>query len=414
VRDLPGGRHRVRGAAVRGGGLRSALLGVQLALLLPRLVLLLRAGRRQTADPRWSHSNFRVAGVMALFALVPPVALLVVCRAYPGPGMGQFAPLAAAVWIVAGLAAAGRSGSARWLSPICTAAGVLALLLCLEAVVRGTDELDRRLDAGFRSEILTWPLEKTTAVFGIPSVQMDGSAWLVKPKNTRRAICLGSSSTQGYGASGDGTTYPAVLEQRLRTRHGEQVEVINAGLGGAPLFMLAVYLEDVLLEMDPDVVVLYYGFNGESLWAQELHRRILEEKENAPHLDSEEKMWAALQLRWNPPWLVDAFLTCTRSRLVMALVLATEWLQHRGDADPDRSSRYVEPELIAETTAKIIDDVHMNDEGYAFLASLVDAALDGLGLPEAPRHNPPSSPPQSDQVQSTSPISSLTTMTPEG
>lgn len=48
-----------------------------------------------------------------------------------------------------------------------------------------------------------------------------------------RVACLGGSSTFGYGASSDDTTYPAVLERLLSAAApGRRVEVFNAGVQG--------------------------------------------------------------------------------------------------------------------------------------------------------------------------------------
>jgi len=54
-----------------------------------------------------------------------------------------------------------------------------------------------------------------------------------KPEpGTFRILTLGGSSTFGYHAKGEDKTWPQQLAQRLRSRFGRQVEVINLALPG--------------------------------------------------------------------------------------------------------------------------------------------------------------------------------------
>jgi len=418
-------------------------------LAIPRLVFFgFGASSRNGTANDWMRDRRGVAFVVSVLVGLPVFAWAAASSAFPVPGFSVFVGSTLAVWAIACVAWASHSGGPRWARWSCTAVALAALFLCLEFTVRATDELDRRLDVGFRSEVLTWPLEETTALFGRPEHRPDGLPWSEKPPGTYRVVCLGSSSTEGYGASTEDAKYPSQLERLLRARAGTDVDVINGGLGGAPLFMLAVYLEDVLLQLEPDVVLLYYGNNGESPWAQALYLRILDELNAAPHIDSEEEMWAALQLRWNPPWLVDAFLYGSRSRLVMALVLAVQQLDPDRDHEQGLNTRVADPAIIAATTTRIvdacrrqnvplvlvpelcatglpsgegchvaqtayeaamaartgadvhlvslsphfaaqdrqrffIDQVHMNDEGYSYLAVRIDGELARLGMPPA-------------------------------
>jgi len=82
-----------------------------------------------------------------------------------------------------------------------------------------------------------------------------------------RIVCLGGSTTFGYMVS-DGEEWPARLGALLSHRF----EVLNGGRPGATTFRDFSYLRDRLLRLEPDVVILYEGFND--LWrAARRHRR---------------------------------------------------------------------------------------------------------------------------------------------
>jgi lysophospholipase L1-like esterase len=81
---------------------------------------------------------------------------------------------------------------------------------------------------------------------------------LLKSPGRRRVLCVGGSSTFGYAVT-DGEEWPARLEQALASAHA--VEVLNGARLGATTWSNYAYLRDRLLRFDPDVVLLYEGFN---------------------------------------------------------------------------------------------------------------------------------------------------------
>lgn len=86
-----------------------------------------------------------------------------------------------------------------------------------------------------------------------------------KPENTLRIISLGDSRTFGWGLSED-ETYSGLLEGHIREYLGDsgEVEVINAGVNGWSYSQLMLYLKEVALKYDPDIVIV-----GEAnLWTQ--------------------------------------------------------------------------------------------------------------------------------------------------
>lgn len=75
-------------------------------------------------------------------------------------------------------------------------------------------------------------------------------------------VCLGSSSTQGVGASSPARTYPAQLEAVLAGRlPGLRVRVVNRGVGGETVADNLRRLERDALGPRPDLVVWQVGTN---------------------------------------------------------------------------------------------------------------------------------------------------------
>jgi hypothetical protein len=95
-----------------------------------------------------------------------------------------------------------------------------------------------------------------------------------KPSGVRRVIVTGGSTV--YGAlNDDSETLPMQLERILRERVGDHVEVINAGVPGYYALCEALYTRAMLLDFEPDAIVVldglndvYYGTNEE--WASQI------------------------------------------------------------------------------------------------------------------------------------------------
>lgn len=76
-----------------------------------------------------------------------------------------------------------------------------------------------------------------------------------KPAGTWRAFALGDSQT--YGAGVDYTeAYPMVAQARLRERHGDDVQLINAAISGYGSLQALRLLRLELLKYDPDVIIV--------------------------------------------------------------------------------------------------------------------------------------------------------------
>jgi len=89
------------------------------------------------------------------------------------------------------------------------------------------------------------------------------AGWLADAKATAgiRILAIGSSSTQGIGASGPSFTYPAQLQSRLSALLGQEVEVDNQGIGGETIRATVGRLQAALTAGKPDLVIWQVGTN---------------------------------------------------------------------------------------------------------------------------------------------------------
>lgn len=196
-----------------------------------------------------------------------------------------------------------------------------------------------------------------------------------------RVLCLGSSSTAGVGSTDPRTaSYPAVLQQRLQARTEHPVEVVNAGVPGAQLYTLRVLFDRAFVHLDPDLVVLYYGFNGEILGSQDYYDHLRARIAANPHIDTREEMWVATHLRWTPQWMVDGFLTAARSRTFMAAVDGVNTLRAGGVEVPDPA------DTASEDSAAHITDACLERGIPIVLAPEVIAYEVGTDLRSHPYH----------------------------
>jgi acyl-CoA thioesterase I len=76
-----------------------------------------------------------------------------------------------------------------------------------------------------------------------------------------RILAIGSSSTQGIGASAPNFTYPAQLQADLTAALGRPVTVENAGIGGETAVMTLARLKSALKKDRPDIVIWQVGTN---------------------------------------------------------------------------------------------------------------------------------------------------------
>ena len=93
---------------------------------------------------------------------------------------------------------------------------------------------------------------------------------LEKPSGVYRIVALGGSSTYDVSIKDNAHTFTAQLERLLKEDYGYQnVQVINAGVPGYNSWEILVNLEFRVLDLDPDLVIIYENTN-------DVHARMVE------------------------------------------------------------------------------------------------------------------------------------------
>ena len=78
-----------------------------------------------------------------------------------------------------------------------------------------------------------------------------------------RIVVMGSSHTQCAPIAAEDTPWPAKLERIIQDRMpaGHKVEVLNAGAGGYTMENNFHRLQNVVLPLNPDMIITYFGYN---------------------------------------------------------------------------------------------------------------------------------------------------------
>jgi lysophospholipase L1-like esterase len=129
---------------------------------------------------------------------------------------------------------------------------------------------------------------------------------LEKPKNVFRIVALGGSSTYDVSIDDNQKIFTAQLEKLLKEQYGYQnVEVINAGVPGYNSWEMLTNLEFRVLDLDPDLVIIYEGTN-------DVHARMVEPSSYRGDDSGRRQPWHVPQV---PAWEHSTFLR-TLSRMM--------------------------------------------------------------------------------------------------
>ena len=190
-------------------------------------------------------------------------------------------------------------------------------------------------------------------------------------------LAIGSSSTEGIGASAKDKTYPARLSTLLgQAWKGVQLDMVNAGIGGETAPQTLARLEKAVKERRYDLVIWQVGTNDAVTGGDiEAFRARVERG-----IDIVRASGAALAIL-DPQYFpgireperyrayVDAIATTARGRSVPVFTRYDTMLEwHRGDAE-------------AFMGALAGDKFHMSDAGYDCLARDMAASLVGMTTP---------------------------------
>jgi lysophospholipase L1-like esterase len=129
----------------------------------------------------------------------------------------------------------------------------LGLSLGFMALVTGAGTVSAQA-----SDICAAPVLVTAASFQ----QLPHTSVALSQKHNLRVVAVGSSSTEGTGASAPARTYPAQLDAILEQRFpGAKIEVINKGIGGETAAGTLARLDRDVLSFRPDLVIWQLGTN---------------------------------------------------------------------------------------------------------------------------------------------------------
>lgn len=94
-------------------------------------------------------------------------------------------------------------------------------------------------------------------------VTLDATRKAVAERKQLRIVAIGSSSTQGYGATSPANSYPAQVMKRLGvTLPGVDIVVFNRGVGGQDTDAMAERVERDVIAEKPDLVIFQAGTNA--------------------------------------------------------------------------------------------------------------------------------------------------------
>jgi len=264
-------------------------------------------------------------------------------------------------WICWTLGYVYRYSKAQWLRPLIVFfIFPLILISCFELFLRGNSLTNDQLDFTRYVNRRYSTLEKYTGLFGSPDdgclVARDVEYPFVKPPGRYRIVTLGSSSTWGSGA-GDSVegSYPFNLESALRER-GFDIEVVNAGVCGASLYMLYVYFDEVLSFLEPDLLILYFGENRDKKNLETFYKGLQSKVKTSPYLDSTIKLAASEYIRYDSRRMVEVFSRLSSLRAFQAGVRLGGWINRPAGPSQVRDAymHYGCGEFVAGTPPRIV------------------------------------------------------------
>ena len=183
-------------------------------------------------------------------------------------------------------------------------------------------------------------------------------------------VAIGSSSTEGIGASAPERSYPSQLERDLQARlPGIDIHVVNRGKGGEDAREELARLARDVLEQHPDLVIWQVGTNAVlrrddlAADAELLQRGVDQIKASGADLVLMDLQYAPRVLARPAYALMEQLLADTAERERVALFRRFAMMRYWQD----------EPGGVPATVGS--DGLHMNDTGYGCLA---DALADAL------------------------------------
>jgi acyl-CoA thioesterase I len=244
--------------------------------------------------------------------------------------------------------------------------------------------LERRLDAVAAVVVLLWcgPAVAEPAGNGITScatppslsaiaATLDRSAVRVEQGEPLTIVAMGSSSTQGVGASAPAMSYPSRLEGELRDRFpAVEIRVLNRGIGGQDVGEELNRLDNDVVAEHPELVIWQVGTNAvlrrDDLSADEqlIRRGVASMKEDGIDVVLMDLQYAPRVLA-RPAWgqmerVIEEIAHGSHVGLFRRFEIMQEW---------DHTQQLAPAAMIGP------DGLHMTDASYGCLASQLAEAL---------------------------------------
>jgi len=202
-------------------------------------------------------------------------------------------------------------------------------------------------------------------------IALDRSAARIADGSALTIIAMGSSSTQGVGASAPSMSYPSRLEGELRDRFpGTKLRVLNRGIGGQDVGEELSRLDRDVVAEHPDLVIWQVGTNAvlrrDDLTADEqlIRRGVSVMKESRIDVVLMDLQYARRVLA-RPAW-------STMERVISEVAQSNHvGLFHRFEImqEWDHTQQLAPAAMIGP------DGLHMTDASYGCLASQLAEAL---------------------------------------
>jgi acyl-CoA thioesterase I len=200
---------------------------------------------------------------------------------------------------------------------------------------------------------------------------LDRTASRIEARRPVTIVAMGSSSTQGVGASSPAMSYPSRLEQELADRFpGVDIRVINHGVGGQDVGEELIRLDRDVIAEHPDLVIWQVGTNAvlrrDDVSADEqlIRRGVAVMKEHGIDV-------VLMDLQYAPRVLARRA-SADMERLIAEIALRTYvGLFHRFEImkEWDRTRQLAPAAMIGP------DGLHMTDASYGCLANQLAEAL---------------------------------------
>ncbi len=209
---------------------------------------------------------------------------------------------------------------------------------------------------------------KEIAGFRVP---LPNTARALRRGKTLKIVAIGSSSTEGIGASDRSKNYPSRLaEELLRRFPDREINVVNKGIGGETASQMLVRFQKDVLDLKPNLVIWQLGSNA-ALKGVDPDKFEQSLREGVRRLKAIDVDIVLMDLQLSPRVLkrpahqkimriIKATAQDTKVAVFRRFDAMQYWYKDGGMQPNDIMSR---------------DQLHMNDLGYACVARLLASSL---------------------------------------